>query len=92
MDFGFGCDRPEDWRLLDMPVPAKRGVWDAGREVCWRGRAREGEGVEGVEGMLLFKDLRDPRIPAIDTWEEDLDEFGLIVAMVARLPLTEVAK
>ncbi|KFX88666.1 hypothetical protein V490_07481 [Pseudogymnoascus sp. VKM F-3557] len=96
MDFGLPCDRLEDWRLEDMPLPAGREAWEArGRE---GGGGKVASGVaDGIVPVLTFGDLVRMRSSESDDemgremsgrikeWQEGVDELGLIVSVASGL-------
>lgn len=96
MDFGLACDRPGDWRLEDMPLPAGRGAWEArGRE--GRGGERASGVGDGIVPVLTFGDLVRMRSSESDDemgreisgrikeWQEGVDELGLLVGVASGL-------
>jgi hypothetical protein len=92
MDFGFSCNNSSDWRLENMPLPATKASWEADSETCWR--LRVGKSLD-LESTPSFRDLtidKDCQKVSYETWEEEVDEMGLIVAMAGSLPVDDIAK
>lgn len=68
MDIGFACDKPTDWCIENMPLPATKRTWEAGREDFWNAALRGSTGGGVVDALnasianqpsapLLFQDM-----------------------------------
>lgn len=83
MDFGLACDRPSDWHMDDLPLPAPKASWAARDEVSWRESLDD---TQPAPHNPTFGDLCTGRyMGLIERWQEASDEMGLIVAMASHL-------
>lgn len=84
-NFGLACDRPTDWLMDDIPLPAKNVSWMAKDKIAWRSTFDK---TPPLHQNLTFGHLCNNRAihqGQIEAWQEASGEMGLIVAMASHL-------
>jgi hypothetical protein len=92
VDFGIACDRPSDWQLEEVPLPASKAAWEARDKKEWRSAV--GVDLErGTEPVLTFGDLVsvcEGKVKRrIEEWQEGVDELGLLVGFASSLKVSQ---
>ncbi|KAL6901616.1 hypothetical protein GGI43DRAFT_362485 [Trichoderma evansii] len=81
-DFGLPCDKPKDWCIDAMPVPATKASWAAVNAADWMS-------VLPLEKDLRWRDLiattASLNDSPVEIWKESSDELGMVVMMTMNL-------
>ena len=89
MDFGIDCDLEDAWNIEDMLLPGAKALWEARDEETWR-RTRTGRSSDTLLSMLRLRDLMNldsssSRQALVAIWQEDLDEFGILLTLASQM-------
>ncbi|KIW15868.1 hypothetical protein PV08_05918 [Exophiala spinifera] len=90
MDFGIECDQADRWRVEDMLLPGAKASWEARDEVAWRSSTSVSGNVDRLPFTLRLGDLASVDSSSglqaqIAAWQEELDEFGMVITLAGQM-------